>query len=165
MADWIYYYVHKLTIYIFTYRDMVALFYSRLLKSIKITSTLKKFCVPKFFLALVVRINYGFVILVLRVRTSHSQTMNSQTCHFWATGIPRPAPSAKFSAHKALAWGFQVNPIAQKLLVITSNSQNMHSLTMHTRKTSPLWILGYGHHSDMADERIASKFIVLAYLV
>ena len=40
---------------------MVALFYSRLLKSIKITSTLKKFCVPKFFLALVVRINYGFV--------------------------------------------------------------------------------------------------------
>ena len=61
---------------------MVALFYSRLLKSIKITSTLKKFCVPKFFLALVVRINYGFVILVLRVRTSHSQTMNSQTCHF-----------------------------------------------------------------------------------
>ena len=32
-----------------------------------------------------------------------------------------------------------VNPVAQKLLVITSNSQTMHSLTMHTRKTRPMF--------------------------
>ena len=32
-----------------------------------------------------------------------------------------------------------VNPIAQKLLVITSNSQTMHSLTMHTRNARPMF--------------------------
>ena len=32
-----------------------------------------------------------------------------------------------------------MNPIAQKLLVITSNSQTMHLLTMHTRNTRPMY--------------------------
>ena len=35
----------------------------------------------------VLTIHIGLVFLVLRVRTSHSQTMNSQTRHFWATGF------------------------------------------------------------------------------
>ena len=54
----------------------------------------------------------GLLFLVLRVRTSHSQTMNSQNSHFWAKG-------------------FTGNPVAQKLLVTTSNSQTMHSLTTY----------------------------------
>ena len=38
--------------------------------------------------------NVGLVFLLLRVRTSHSQTMNSQTCNFWATGfIEKPQAS------------------------------------------------------------------------
>ena len=32
----------------------------------------------------------------------------------------------------------EVIPVAQKLLVITSNSQTMHCLTMHTRNTRPM---------------------------
>ena len=64
-----------------------------------------------------------------------------------------------------LAWGFSMNPIAQKLGVWEFIVWQWLVLTRSSRNTSPTLYIHSGLWPWLVDKRITSKFFVLAYII